>query len=81
MNKNTEIQFYASAVGMPFAIQGNKIAGWLGCVNGKDMFGWKTVKQFEKHHFPVSKLRLVTHGMPENYTKGLSATLKKANKK
>lgn len=74
------IKFYQSAIGMPFAIQGNKIASWLGKSGDEDFFGYMSVKKFEKNYFPVSKLRLVASGMPEKYIKGLSKELRAANR-
>lgn len=73
------IVFYASGIGMPFATQGKYIAGWQGKINGKDFFCYKTIKKFEKDHFPIAKLRVIEYGMPMGYIRGLKSALKEAN--
>jgi hypothetical protein len=75
--KKEKIVFYRSPLGMPFAIKGNKIAYWFArdYSKNKEFFKVVSVKEFEKKHFPISKLQIITHGMPEKYKKGLVATL------
>jgi len=59
----------------------DKIASWIGKWNGKDQFGWKTIKTFERDHFKVNQLQLITHGLPQRYVKGLKMALKSAIRK
>lgn len=36
------------------------------------IFDSMTIKNFEKRHFSISKLRVIDHGMPERYKSGLT---------
>ena len=72
------VTFFQSAIGMPYAICGNFIAKWKGRVKEQDIFELETVEQFERNHFPVSKLRQVKHGMPRKYVNGLLSALRES---
>lgn len=74
------VTYYQSAIGMPFASDGKNIASWLGEVRGRAFYGTKSVRRFERDHFPISRLQVITSGMPEKYKRGLLGALRRARK-
>ncbi len=69
-----EIKYYQSPIGLPYAIKGKYIATFVARVNGKPVFGFMTLRKFGKEN--LNKLQEITHGMPEEYKKGLLKVLK-----
>lgn len=70
-----KITYYQSPIGMPYATMGNMIAGYGGFINNKDFYFITTVKRFEREKFPISKMRLIEHGMPPKYKDALKKRL------
>lgn len=69
------VTYYQSPMGAPYAIKGNRIAGYAGQVRQKRVFYVMTIKEFEKTKFGIFRLREVTE-MAQEFRRGLEEMLK-----